>query len=87
MWHSHGGVETPLHYDGSDNFLAQIRGRKRVRLYAPSAGYRLYPHLVGGPKDNYSLVADPDDSSYRGRFPASAGLPCYVGVLEPGDVL
>ena len=44
-------------------------------------------YVASDPKASYSLVADPDDSSYRGRFPASAGLPCYVGVLEPGDVL
>lgn len=87
MWHSHGGVETPMHYDGSDNFLAQIRGRKRVRLYPPSSGFRLYPYPVGGPKDNYSLVADPEDPQNHDRFPAFAGLPSYTGVLEPGDVL
>jgi hypothetical protein len=32
LWCSHGdGVTTPLHYDMSDNFLAQIEGTKELR--------------------------------------------------------
>ena len=87
MWHSHGGVETPLHYDGSNNLIAQLRGRKKVLLFPPSSSFRLYPYPVGGAKDNYSLIADLESPSNARRFPAFAGLVGYSAILHPGDVL
>jgi hypothetical protein len=86
LWCSNGGVNTPLHYDGSSNFLAQLRGRKRVLLFHPRHSFRLYPYPVGHPLDNYSMVADPDAPDLS-RFPAVACAQGVEAILEAGDVL
>lgn len=85
LWASHGGVSTPLHYDGSDNFLAQLRGRKRVLLFSPADSFRLYPFPVGHPKDNYSLV-DAERPDLK-AFPAFAAARGRVAEIGEGDVL
>lgn len=86
LWCSNGGVNTPLHYDGSSNFLAQLRGRKRVLLFHPRHSFRLYPYPVGHPLDNYSMVPNPEAADLS-RFPAVACAQGVEAVLEPGDVL
>jgi len=87
LWCSpRGGVSTPLHYDGSSNFIAQLRGRKRVTLFHPRHAFGLYPYPVGHPMDNYSMVADSADVDLR-RFPAAERVEGLETVLEPGDVL
>jgi hypothetical protein len=86
LWCSHGGINTPLHYDGSSNFLTQIRGRKRVLLFHPRHYFRLYPYPVGHPLDNYSMVPDPEAADLN-RFPAVARAQSIEAILEAGDVL
>ena len=100
MWLSvHGQpISTPCHYDGASNFLAQIRGRKRIFLLHPSQTFRLYPYPVGHPLDNFAMadaVADMDGCSprrplpshLRERFPAVAAARAQTATLEPGEVL
>ena len=42
FWFGPGGTVTPLHHDLTNNFMAQVMGRKRVRLIAPWELPRLY---------------------------------------------
>ena len=85
LWASHGGVSTPCHFDGSTNFVAQLRGRKHFLLLPPGESFKLCPHPVGHPRDNFSLcdLAAPDTAT----FPAIARARGWVCTLEPGDVL
>ena len=90
MWMSlHGRrLHTPCHYDGASNFLCQLRGSKRVRLFAPSQSFRLYPYPVGHPLDNFAMaMADLDGSVNDPRFPAFRAAHGLTGNLSPGDVL
>ena len=85
LWASHGGVSTPCHFDGSTNFVAQLRGRKHFLLLPPGESFKLCPHPVGHPRDNFSLcdLAAPDTAT----FPALARARGWACTLEPGDVL
>ncbi|GIL96279.1 hypothetical protein Vretimale_2123 [Volvox reticuliferus] len=55
-WLGPAGTTTPLHTDPHHNLLAQVVGRKYVRLYAPSLTNRLYPFPAGTVNSNSSQV-------------------------------
>ena len=81
---SGAALVTRLHCDLANSFLAQIHGRKRVRLYAPAQEAALYAF------DSFNTyrpcrvdVASPDLT----RFPRSAQARGVDLVLEPGDLL
>ncbi|NYH12938.1 cupin-like domain-containing protein [Paraburkholderia bryophila] len=81
---SGAALVTRLHCDLANSFLAQIHGRKRVRLYAPAQEAALYAF------DSFNTyrpcrvdVASPDLT----RFPRFAHARGVDVVLEPGDLL
>ncbi|PQV53178.1 Cupin-like domain-containing protein [Paraburkholderia sp. BL21I4N1] len=81
---SGASLVTRLHCDPANSFLAQIHGRKRVRLYAPAQEDALYAF------DSFNTyrpcrvdVASPDLT----RFPRFAQARGVDVVLEPGDLL
>jgi len=74
---------TPLHYDidMGDVLHTVVRGRRRVRLFAPRDGAALYRH----PFTVRSYV-DLDSPDF-GRWPALARARGYEVILEPGQTL
>ena len=77
------GSTTPLHYDidQADVLHTVIRGRRRIRLFAPEASAALYRH----PCTVRSYV-DLDSPDFE-DFPALAAAAGHEEVLEPGETL
>lgn len=77
------GSTTPLHYDidMGEVFHTVVRGRRRIRLFAPDQSRRLYQHPFT--VRSYVDLDDPDLDA----FPALAGARGHELVLEPGQTL
>ena len=80
LWLGPGGSVTPLHHDLTNNALAQLFGRKIVRLASPFQIESLYNH-----RHCYSEV-DPTAVD-RERFPAFARVNLQTVTLVPGEIL
>ncbi len=80
FWFGPAGTITPFHHDLTNNFMAQIMGRKRVRLIAPCELAKVY-----NARHCFSDV-DGREIDLR-RFPAMATVPIIDCVLEPGEIL
>jgi hypothetical protein len=68
LWVGPAGHVEPLHYDPMDGVLMQLRGAKRVRLFAPEQSANLYPFpLLGGalrPWFAQVYLERPEDASF-----------------------
>ena len=80
FWFGPKGTVTPLHHDLTNNFMAQVRGRKRVRLIAP---YEL-AHVYNN-RHCYTQV-DLDRIDYD-RFPLFRNVTIADVEIGPGDLL
>ncbi len=80
FWFGPAGTITPLHHDLTNNFMAQVRGRKQVRLIAPCELPYLYNH-----RHCYSQV-DLDRVDFD-RFPEFRNAQVIDCVIGPGDLL
>jgi hypothetical protein len=83
MWIGPAGTFTPLHHDLTNNLIAQIVGRKRIKL-APAAEIgKLY-----NDQHVFSEIPDLDDPDLDlTRYPRLATLRLYDVLLEPGEIL
>lgn len=83
MWIGPAGTVTSLHHDLTNNFIAQVVGRKRVRLAPAAEVGKLYNH-----QHVFSEIADLEDPGIDGaRYPRLTELRFYDVVLEPGEIL
>ena len=80
FWFGPAGTVTPFHHDLTNNFMAQIMGRKRIRLISPSELPRVYNFR------HCFTDVDGRDIDLQ-RFPAMAGVQVLDCVLEPGEIL
>jgi len=82
---SSNGCRTGMHYDVTDNFYIQVRGRKRVLLASPAAWPYLYPYPLHHSLNRRSRVtaSNPDVA----KHPKFLKCRAMEVVLEPGDVL
>jgi hypothetical protein len=82
-WIGPAGTVTSLHHDLTNNFIAQIVGRKRLKILPASEVGRLYndTHV-------FSRIADLDAPDLDlTRYPRLVGARLYDVVLEPGEIL
>lgn len=91
LWISSPGCVTPLHFDLCHGFLCQLRGTKRVVMFAPTDLRSLYPNSQHSTNPNTSQInygkwveGDPEQ---RALFPNVKNADPFEAILQPGDVL
>ena len=82
MWIGPAGTLTPLHHDLTNNFIAQIVGRKRFKLLPASEAGKVY-----NDEHVFSSLPDLEGPIDAHRFPRLAGARMVEVVLEPGEIL
>ena len=82
LWIGGEGTFTPLHFDLTNNMLAQVTGTKRVILIPPSQTQRLAhkSHV-------FSEVRDITDEARLALYPQARDVLRYEVLLTPGDLL
>ncbi|CAI9290157.1 unnamed protein product [Lactuca saligna] len=83
-WFGPAGTVTPLHHDPHHNILAQVVGKKYVRLYPASFSEELYPHTESMHKNSSQVDLDNIDVS---EFPKIQDLEFVDCILEEGEML
>lgn len=80
LWLGPAGTITPLHHDLTNNLMAQIYGRKLIKLIPAHHMPHIYNHL-----HCYSEV-DMDNIDYE-RYPLFKNANIIELILEPGEIL
>ncbi|RZB74442.1 lysine-specific demethylase JMJ30-like [Glycine soja] len=83
-WFGPAGTVTPLHHDPHHNILAQVVGKKYIRLYSSSLSEELSPH--SGTMLHNSSQVDLDDMDEK-KFPKVQDLEFVDCILEEGEML
>ncbi len=83
MWIGPAGTATPLHHDLTNNLIAQLVGRKRLKILPAAEVNRLYNNT-----HVFSEIADLEDPSLDlSQFPKLRGAKVYDVVLAPGEII
>lgn len=83
-WFGPAGTVTPLHHDPHHNILAQVVGKKYVRLYPASLLEELYPHTESMLCNSSQVDLDNIDER---EFPKVHELEFLDCILEEGEML
>ncbi|MDC8760763.1 cupin-like domain-containing protein [Janthinobacterium fluminis] len=80
FWLGPAGTVTPFHHDLTNNFMAQVLGRKRLRIIPACEVSRMYNQRhCFTPLDGRNIDLQ--------RFPLAADVQVLECVLEPGEIL
>jgi hypothetical protein len=83
MWIGPAGTVTSLHHDLTDNLIAQVVGRKRLKVVAAADVAKIYNH-----HHVFSEIADLEDPrASPARYPALENLRVYDVALNSGEAL
>lgn len=83
-WFGPTGTISPLHHDIKNNFLAQVVGRKYIRLYSTDYTSKLYPHSSHLLNNTSQVDVENPDLE---KFPLFKDLPYLECVLSAGEML
>ncbi|GAA0141293.1 protein modifying enzyme [Lithospermum erythrorhizon] len=83
-WFGPAGTVTPLHHDPHHNILAQVVGKKYIRLYPASLSEELYPHSESMLSNSSQVDLDNIDEK---EFPNILDLDFLDCILEEGEML
>ncbi|XP_022241372.1 lysine-specific demethylase 8-like isoform X2 [Limulus polyphemus] len=83
-WFGPEGTVSPLHYDPKHNLLAQIVGKKYVRLYSEETTPFLYPYEERLLNNTSRVDVENPDLE---KFPLFAKAKCKECIIEPGQLL
>lgn len=83
-WFGPTGTVTPLHHDPPHNLLAQVIGKKYVRLYPASVSEELYPYSEPMLSNSSQVDLDNLDSV---KFPKAEQLSFMDCILDEGEML
>ncbi|XP_071701212.1 lysine-specific demethylase JMJ30 [Rutidosis leptorrhynchoides] len=83
-WFGPAGTVTPLHHDPHHNILAQVVGKKYVRLYPASLSEELYPHSESMLKNSSQVDLDNMDPNEFPKIEDAEFMDC---ILEEGEML
>jgi lysine-specific demethylase 8 len=86
FWFGVAGTTTQLHFDQLNNYLCQVRGRKRVTIFDPAQTKYLYQYPMGSPRCHGSPV-DIECATSRQQYPLIEQARYAETVLEPGEML
>ncbi|GER25069.1 2-oxoglutarate (2OG) and Fe(II)-dependent oxygenase superfamily protein [Striga asiatica] len=83
-WFGPSGTVTPLHHDPHHNILAQVVGKKYIRLYPASLSDEVYPHAESMLSNSSQVDLDNIDEK---EFPRILDLEFVDCILEEGEML
>jgi ribosomal protein L16 Arg81 hydroxylase len=86
LWLGGLGCVSPLHFDGSDNFLIQIKGKKEIILFHPDDDKYLYQNVHGSKTLRQISLIDLDNVDHQ-KFPLFEKAVAYKAIIGPGDIL
>lgn len=83
LWIGPAGTVTSLHHDLTNNLIAQIVGRKRLKVVPAAHASKLYNH-----RHVFSEIPDLEDPALdRTRYPRLAEAKVYDVELAPGEAI
>jgi len=85
LWLGRGIIRSAPHYDGSENFLVQVKGSKIFKVYPPSQSEYLYPNTDPKKPPHFSKIdVDAVDTETYPKFLLAKPTVC---VASPGQIL
>lgn len=83
MWIGPAGTVTSLHHDLTNNFIAQLVGRKRLKVVPAADVGKLHNHQYV-----FSEIPDLEDPTLdRSQYPLLAAAHIYDVTLDPGEII